>query len=74
METLLGLFSAWTSSFQGLFIIALLGSLIVPDLPSTIKSSIYTQEQLDIFQKHIGSLGRNRPAKFTTKEEAQVAL
>jgi hypothetical protein len=67
--------------FQGLFIldgvitvpIALLGYLVMPDLPSTTKPSMfYTQEQLDIAQKRMDSVGRRPPAKFT-KEKVQVA-
>jgi ACS family pantothenate transporter-like MFS transporter len=66
---------------QGLFIldgvisipIALLGYLVMPDLPSTTRPSMfYTQGQLDIAQKRMDSVGRKPPAKFT-KEKVQVA-
>jgi MFS transporter, ACS family, pantothenate transporter len=66
---------------KGLFIldgaisvpIALLGYLVMPDLPSTTKPSVFfTQEQLDIAQKRMDSVGRKPPAKFT-KEKVQVA-
>jgi MFS transporter, ACS family, pantothenate transporter len=67
--------------FQGLFIldgvisipIALLGFLVMPDLPSTTKpSTLYTQEQLDIAKKRMDSVGRKPPAKFT-KKKVQVS-
>ena len=67
--------------FQGLFIldgvisipIALLGFLVMPDLPSTTKPSmLYTQEQLDIANKRMDSVGRIPPAKFT-KKKVQVS-
>ncbi|KAF8491461.1 major facilitator superfamily domain-containing protein [Russula emetica] len=46
--------------------IALLGFLVMPDLPSTTKPSIlYTQEQLDIAKKRMDSVGRKPPAKFS---------
>ncbi|KAI0276188.1 MFS general substrate transporter [Russula aff. rugulosa BPL654] len=49
--------------------IALLGFLVMPDLPSTTKPSmLYTQEQLDIAKKRMDSVGRKPPAKFTKKK------
>jgi hypothetical protein len=84
VEMLVGLISAHASSrffLKGLFIldgaisvpIALLGYLVMPDLPSTTKPSVFfTQEQLDIAQKRMDSVGRKPPAKFT-KEKVQVA-
>ncbi|KAI9507764.1 MFS general substrate transporter, partial [Russula earlei] len=49
--------------------IALLGYFIMPDLPSTTKPSIfYTQEQLEIAQKRMDSVGRKPPAKFTKEK------
>lgn len=63
--------------FSGLFIIdgvitipiALLGFLIMPDLPTTTKPSIlYTQEQLDIAIKRMESVGRKPPQKFTKEK------
>ncbi|KAH9014762.1 MFS general substrate transporter [Lactarius pseudohatsudake] len=46
--------------------IALLGFIIMPDLPTTTKPSIfYTQEQLDIGIKRMESEGRKPPEKFT---------
>ncbi len=63
--------------FPGLFIvdgvitipIALLGFIIMPDLPTTTKPSIfYTQEQLDIAIKRMESEGRKPPEKFTKEK------
>lgn len=79
MEMSVGLFFSWTSTqfSPGLFIldgvitipIALLGYFIMPDLPSTTKPSVfYTQEQLNIAQKRMDSVGRKPPAKFTKKK------
>jgi MFS transporter, ACS family, pantothenate transporter len=49
--------------------IALLGYFIMPDLPSTAKPSIlFTQEQLDIAQRRMESVGRRPPAKFTKEK------
>ncbi|KAH8092630.1 MFS general substrate transporter [Cristinia sonorae] len=49
--------------------IALLGFLIMPDLPTTTKPSIlYTQKQIDIAIKRMESIGRKPPAKFTKKK------
>src|ERR1700733_9046396 len=71
-----------TFSFSGLFIvdgvitipIALLGLVIMPDLPTTTKPSIfYTQEQLDIAVKRMESVGRKPPEKFT-KEKVRLGL
>jgi MFS transporter, ACS family, pantothenate transporter len=54
--------------------IALLGYFIMPDLPSTAKPSIlFTQEQLDIAQRRMESVGRRPPAKFT-KEKVWLAF
>jgi len=83
LEMLFGSFFAWARAdfFQGLFIldgvisipIALLGFLVMPDLPSTTKPSMfYTQEQLDIAKKRMDSVGRKPPAEFTRKK-VQVA-
>ena len=63
--------------FSGLFIvdgaitipIALLGFVIMPDLPTTTKPSIFiTQEQLDIAIKRMESEGRKPPEKFTKEK------
>jgi hypothetical protein len=63
--------------FSGLFIIdgvitipiALLGLIVMPDLPTTTKPSIfYTQEQLDIAIKRMESVGRKPPEKFTKEK------
>ncbi len=60
--------------FLGLFIvdgvisipIALLGFLVMPDLPTTTKPSIFfTRELLDIATKRMESVGRKPPEKFT---------
>ena len=63
--------------FLGLFIIdgvitipiALIGYIIMPDLPTTTKPSILmTQEQLDIGIKRMESEGRSPPEKFTKEK------
>ncbi|KAF8259265.1 MFS general substrate transporter [Lactarius quietus] len=49
--------------------IALLGFIVMPDLPTTTKPSIFiTQEQLDIAIKRMESVGRKAPEKFTKKK------
>ncbi|KAI9441913.1 MFS general substrate transporter [Lactarius indigo] len=49
--------------------IALLGFIIMPDLPTTTKPSIfYTQEQLDIAIKRMESEGRKPPGKLTKEK------
>ncbi|KAH9885787.1 MFS general substrate transporter [Cubamyces lactineus] len=49
--------------------IALLGFLIMPDLPTTTKPSIfYTQEQIDIGKRRMAEIGRKPPAPFTRKK------
>ncbi|KAI0351771.1 MFS general substrate transporter [Trametes cingulata] len=49
--------------------IALLGYLIMPDLPTTTKPSIfYTQEQIDIGKRRMAEIGRKPPAPFTRKK------
>ncbi|KAH9969935.1 major facilitator superfamily domain-containing protein [Russula compacta] len=49
--------------------IALLGYLIMPDLPWTTKPSfLYSQDQLEIARKRMNSVGRKPPAKFTKKK------
>ncbi|GJE89809.1 MFS general substrate transporter [Phanerochaete sordida] len=49
--------------------IALLGFLIMPDLPSNTKpSTLYTQEQIDMAQKRMLDAGRKPPAQFTRKK------
>ncbi|KAI0760983.1 MFS general substrate transporter [Trametes elegans] len=49
--------------------IALLGFLIMPDLPSNTKPSIfYTQEQIDIGKQRMLDIGRKPPAPFTRKK------
>jgi MFS transporter, ACS family, pantothenate transporter len=54
--------------------IALLGYFIMPDLPWRAKPSfIFTQEQLDIAQRRMDSVGRKPPAKFT-KEKVRPAF
>ncbi|PIL35309.1 MFS general substrate transporter [Ganoderma sinense ZZ0214-1] len=51
--------------------IALLGFLIMPDLPSNTKPSIfYTQEQIDIGRRRMAEIGRKPPAAFTRKKIA----
>ncbi|KAM5539259.1 hypothetical protein V8D89_007132 [Ganoderma adspersum] len=51
--------------------IALLGFLIMPDLPSNTKPSIfYTQEQIDIGKRRMAEIGRKPPAAFTRKKIA----
>ena len=68
--------------FSGLFIvdgvitipIALLGLILMPDLPTTTKPSIfYTQEQLDIAIKRMETVGRKPPEKFT-KEKVRLGF
>ncbi|KAI0741232.1 MFS general substrate transporter [Irpex lacteus] len=49
--------------------IALLGFLIMPDLPTTTKPSIfYTQAQIDIGRRRMEEVGRKPPAAFTRKK------
>ncbi|RPD72453.1 MFS general substrate transporter [Lentinus tigrinus ALCF2SS1-7] len=49
--------------------IALLGFVIMPDLPSTTRPSIfYTQEQIDIGKRRMEEIGRKPPAAFTRKK------
>ncbi|CDO71805.1 hypothetical protein BN946_scf184939.g29 [Trametes cinnabarina] len=49
--------------------IALLGFLIMPDLPSNTRPSLfYTQEQIDIGKKRMADIGRKPPAPFTRKK------
>ncbi|EIW57174.1 MFS general substrate transporter [Trametes versicolor FP-101664 SS1] len=49
--------------------IALLGFLIMPDLPSNTRPSMfYTQEQIDIGKKRMADIGRKPPAPFTRKK------
>ncbi|KAI0309610.1 MFS general substrate transporter [Amylostereum chailletii] len=49
--------------------IALLGFILMPDLPTTTKPSyVYTQEQLDMAVRRMESVGRKPPAKFTKKK------
>ncbi|KAI0707068.1 MFS general substrate transporter [Earliella scabrosa] len=49
--------------------IALLGYVIMPDLPSNTRPSIfYTQEQLDIGKRRMAEIGRKPPAPFTRKK------
>ncbi|KAF5378047.1 hypothetical protein D9757_011514 [Collybiopsis confluens] len=46
--------------------IALLGFLIMPDLPHNTKPSIfYTERQLQLAQKRMAEVNRNPPSKFT---------
>jgi ACS family pantothenate transporter-like MFS transporter len=63
--------------FLGLFIvdgiitipIALMGYMVMPDLPTTTKPSIFiTQEQLDIAIKRMESEERKPPEKFTKEK------
>ena len=62
---------------SGLFIIdgvitipiALLGFLIMPDLPTTTKPSIFfTEEQLEIGKRRMEEIGRKPPSHFTKKK------
>ncbi|KAI0715821.1 MFS general substrate transporter [Cerioporus squamosus] len=49
--------------------IALLGFLIMPDLPSNTRPSIiYTQAQIDIGKRRMEAIGRKPPAAFTRKK------
>jgi len=49
--------------------IALIGYVVMPDLPTTTKPSIFiTQEQLDIAIKRMESEGRKPPEKFTKEK------
>jgi len=49
--------------------IAFLGFLIMPDLPSTTRPSIfYTQSQIDIAKKRMAAVGRKAPEPFTKKK------
>ncbi|KAI0819272.1 MFS general substrate transporter [Trametes gibbosa] len=49
--------------------IALLGYIIMPDLPSNTKPSMfYTQEQIEIGQRRMAEIGRKPPAPFTRKK------
>ncbi|KAH9985455.1 MFS general substrate transporter [Russula vinacea] len=49
--------------------IALLGYIVMPDLPSTTKPSVvFTQEQLNMAQNRMDSVGRKPPAKFTKEK------
>lgn len=46
--------------------IALLGFIIMPDLPSNTKPSVfYTQEQIEMAQARMASIGRKPPSHFT---------
>lgn len=63
-----------TNFFAGLFIIdgiitipiALLGFLIMPDLPTTTKPSfIFTEADLNIGKRRMEEIGRKPPAHFT---------
>ena len=63
--------------FLGLFIvdgaisipIALIGYIVMPDLPTTTKPSIFiSQEQLDIAVERMESEGRRPPEKFTKEK------
>jgi len=68
--SLLGLraFKGYLSSTASLHPYCVAWLPIVPDLPSMTKTSIYTQEQLDISQKHMNSVGRKPPAKFSMED------
>ncbi|KAI0090926.1 MFS general substrate transporter [Irpex rosettiformis] len=49
--------------------IALLGFLIMPDLPTTTRPSMfYTQEQIDIGKRRMEEVGRKPPSAFTRKK------
>ncbi|KAI9000475.1 MFS general substrate transporter [Trametes punicea] len=49
--------------------IALLGYLIMPDLPSNTQPSMfYTQDQIDLGKKRMADIGRKPPAPFTRKK------
>ncbi|KAL4249324.1 MFS transporter superfamily protein [Abortiporus biennis] len=49
--------------------IAFLGFLIMPDLPTTTKPSVfYTQTQIDIGKRRMEEVGRKPPAAFTKKK------
>ncbi|KAK7682553.1 hypothetical protein QCA50_014353 [Cerrena zonata] len=49
--------------------IAFLGFLIMPDLPSTTKPSIfYTQKQIDIAKRRMEEAGRKPPSHFTREK------
>ncbi|KAL6301177.1 major facilitator superfamily domain-containing protein [Sparassis latifolia] len=49
--------------------IAFLGFLVMPDLPSNTRPSIfYTQEQIELGQRRMAEIGRKPPAPFTGKK------
>ncbi|KAI0707062.1 MFS general substrate transporter [Earliella scabrosa] len=61
----------WLFIIDGLITIpiALLGFLIMPDLPTTTRPSVfYTQEQIDIGKRRMAEIGRKPPAPFTRKK------
>lgn len=66
--------STWLVSFLGLFIIdgiitipiALVGFMVMPDLPHNTKPSwLYTEPQLEMARKRMAEVNRKPPSKFT---------
>lgn len=55
--------------------IALLGFLIMPDLPTTTKPSIFLSEaHLEIGKRRMEEVGRKPPSHFTKKKVSYLAL